>query len=330
MKQDIEFKSGGVTCRGWLFTPDQGKSPFPCVITAMGGGYVKEFPIMKDHADEFMRHGLASIVFDFRYYGESEGLPRLHTDPWAQIEDCRNAISFAETLPNIYPERLGFWGISTGGGHALIVPAMDSRIKCSVGVVPVVDGYATRRITRSDIWVEKALKLSLEDRRKRFKDETQRGYLPSYSLEPEKEMCSFPYPNQYETFMNVKKVVPEWENKRTIESLELMLNYDAGPFLRRLLNVPVMVIVVEGDTNCPWDIAIEYYHRIPSPYKKLVIIPSEGGRVTHLSLYGDPGKNKDVQKMAEPAAKYLAENLFNPKKEEISQGQVVSCNLLPE
>ncbi|MBI2858779.1 MAG: hypothetical protein HYX90_06855 [Chloroflexi bacterium] len=42
MRQDIEFKSQGLTCRGWLYTPDEGKPPFPCIITAMGAGYVKD------------------------------------------------------------------------------------------------------------------------------------------------------------------------------------------------------------------------------------------------------------------------------------------------
>ena len=29
MRQDIEFESEGVTCRGWLFTPDAGEAAFP-------------------------------------------------------------------------------------------------------------------------------------------------------------------------------------------------------------------------------------------------------------------------------------------------------------
>lgn len=172
MRQDIEFKSEGVTCRGWLFTPDVGKPPFPCVVTAGGGGYVKEFPIMKEHAEEFMRHGLAAILFDYRHYGASEGLPRQHIDLWEQVEDCRNALSLAETLPNVDPERLGFWGISLGGAHAFIVPAMDSRVKCTVSTIPQVDGYTNNRLVRSEEQFEKFCELIIEDRRKRFKDET--------------------------------------------------------------------------------------------------------------------------------------------------------------
>ena len=250
----------------------------------MGAGYVKEFPIMLGHAEEFMRHGLASIVFDYRHYGASEGSPRLHIDLWEQVEDCRNAISLAETLPNVDPERLGFWGISNGGRHALIGPALDSRVKCSAGVIPMVDGYAWLRLTRTDVWVEKFRTVILEDRRKRFRDETQRGYLPVYSKEPEKELCHFPYPTQYEVFTNLKKVAPAWENRRTIESLECISYYNVWSYLPRLLGVPILMIVVEGDTNTPWDLAIEAYNRVPSPHKKMLIIPWEGGKVTHLSL----------------------------------------------
>lgn len=309
MRQDIEFKSEGVLCRGWLVTPEGSKPPFACVIMAMGANYVKEFPIIQGHMEEFMRHGLASIVFDYRSFGASEGFPRLHLDPWEQVEDCRNAISLAETLPNIDPERLGFWGISVGGGHALTVAALDPRVKCTASVVPMVDGYASQRVIRGDLGFKKACEAILEDRRKRFKDETQRGYMPVVSMEPDKELCYSPMHGNYEIYMTSKKVAPSWENRVTIQSQECKLRYDVWSCVPKILGIPVLVIVVEGDIYAPWDQAIEAYNRIPSPRKRMLLIPSGGGQVTHGTVYTKPSH---MQIATKAAAEFLVEHLVKP------------------
>ena len=307
MKQDIEFKSKGMTCRGWLVTPDAGKLPFPCVVMAMGATYVKEFPIIKEHMEEFKRRGLASIVFDYRCFGASEGLPRQHLDPQEQVEDCRNAISLAETLPDLDPERLGFWGISSGGGYAFTVPALDSRVTCSTAVLPMVDGYACQRLIRSEVDFRKLSEVILEERRKRFKDDTQRGYVAMFSSGGEKELAGFPLASNYEVFMDYKKVAPAWENRRTIESLECYLNYNVWPYLPRILSIPLLAIVIEGDTNTPWNLAIEAYNRVPSPHKSIFLVPSHCGKVTHMSVYSDPSH---MQMIAKAAGDFFAEHLI--------------------
>lgn len=314
MRQDIEFKSEGVTCRGWLSTPDAGNPPFPCVIMAGGANYLKEFPIMQVHIEDFIRHGLACIAFDYRSFGASEGLPRQHLDCPGQVEDCRNAISFAETLPNVDPERLGFWGASVGGGHALIVAGLDPRVKCTVSAFPMVDGYLQNRGIRGDTGMKKLYQVILEDRRKRIKDETQIGYMPSVSPEPEKELCYSPMPGNYELYMICKKVAPAWENRVTIQSAEIKLRHCVWPFLPRILTMPLLQIMLEGDYTVGStfeETAIEAYNRIPSPLKKMLIIPSDGGKVTHMTVYT---KGPHTQLFSKPAADFLSEHLVEPYK----------------
>ncbi|MBI2858423.1 MAG: acetylxylan esterase [Chloroflexi bacterium] len=310
MRRDIEFKSEGQTCRGWLFTPDKGKGPFPGVVTAMGAGYVKEFPIMLIHAEEFVRRGMATIIFDYRHFGASDGQPRQHLDPQEQIEDCRNAISLAETLPEVDPQRIGFCGVSVGGAHALVVAAVDPRIKCVVSVVPTVDGYVLHRLARGDIGFKKTMDLIMDDRRKRFKDENLRGYIPNYA-EPDAKpggVTAFPEPEHYHVFMSIKKVAPAYENRRTIEGLENQINYRIWPYLERILDMPVLVSIIQNDTPM-YPFQIEAYNRIPSPNKKCFILPDEGGKVKHLTVYSDAKYTKIV---AEKEADFLADYLVRP------------------
>src|SRR3989338_7707973 len=115
MRREIEFRSRGEICRGWLYTPDTANGPAPVVVMAGGWCYVREL-VMPHYADVFSRAGLAVVLFDYRRLGASEGEPRQHLDPNDQIEDYRNAISFSETLPGVDPARIGAWGISYSGG----------------------------------------------------------------------------------------------------------------------------------------------------------------------------------------------------------------------
>ena len=129
MRRDVEFRSGGETIRGWLYLPDGGEGPFPTIVMAGGWCYVKE--LVQPHvAQQFADAGLAAILFDYRNFGSSGGARRQHIDPNMQLEDYRNAISFAETLPECDSERIGAWGLSYSGGHVLIIGATDPRVRC--------------------------------------------------------------------------------------------------------------------------------------------------------------------------------------------------------
>src|SRR3984893_18878968 len=105
-RRDIEFSSGGEIVRGWLYTPDDGDGPFPVIVMAGGWCYVKELR-QPHYAWEFVERGFAALVFDYRNVGASDGLPRQHLDPWEQLEDYRNAITYLSSRPDIHANRVG-------------------------------------------------------------------------------------------------------------------------------------------------------------------------------------------------------------------------------
>jgi hypothetical protein len=99
----------------------------------------------------FEAAGLAAIVFDNRNFGASDGEPRQEINPWQQVDDYRDAISFAQTLPETDPERIGVWGSSYSGAHVLVLGAVDRRIKCVASQVPLISGHRNaRRLIRAD------------------------------------------------------------------------------------------------------------------------------------------------------------------------------------
>src|SRR3954449_10058951 len=150
MRQDVDFQGDGPRLRGWLYTPDTGSGPFPTVVMAHGFSAVKEM-YLDSFAEAFARAGLAALVFDHRNFGASEGEPRQEIDPWAQVRDYRDAITYARTRSEVDRERIGVWGSSYSGGHVLVVAAIDRRVKCVVAQAPLVSGHDNfRALVRAD------------------------------------------------------------------------------------------------------------------------------------------------------------------------------------
>lgn len=282
MRRDIEFESGGDTVRGWLFTPDQGEGPFPVVVMAGGWCYVKE--LVQPHvAQMFADNGLAAILFDYRNFGASDGARRQHIDPTLQLEDYQNAISFAETLPELDSSRIGAWGLSYSGGHVLILAATDPRVACVSSQIPVVDGYRNMRRVHGTIGFRAFEKLLLDDRRSRYLT-GQDGFLPHAAEDPNSEVSTWPFPETYQIFRELKqREAPAYQNSSTIESAELLMSYYVWPFLPRILDVPTQVIVADHDDLTLWDLEIEAYNQIPTAKKRLITI----GGATHMTLYSD-------------------------------------------
>jgi alpha-beta hydrolase superfamily lysophospholipase len=93
-----------------------------------------------------------------------------------------------------------------------------------------------------------------------------------------------------------------YQNSSTMESVDLLLNYDVNPFVTRIYNTPTLVIVAEGDDLTLWDLEIESYNKIPTEKKKLVVLPE----TSHMTLYSDRAK---LAVAAEEASRWFADHL---------------------
>src|SRR3989449_10660329 len=151
MRRDIAFKTeDGVTLRGWLYLPDRTAGQAATVVMAHGFSAVKEMYLDR-FAEVFAASGLGVLVFDNRTFGASDGEPRQHIDPWQQVRDYRDAITFAETVAEVDRTRIGVWGSSYSGGHVLVMGAIDRRVRCVVSQVPLISGHRNaRRLIRAD------------------------------------------------------------------------------------------------------------------------------------------------------------------------------------
>lgn len=140
VREDVTFSSGDTTCAAWHYRP-RADVPGPIVVIGHGFDGVRE-QRLDAYAECFARAGLASLVFDYRYFGASGGEPRQLYSNTAQLEDWRAAIACARGLEDVDAERIGLWGTSSSGGHVVRLAAQDDGIAAVVAQVPFVDGLA--------------------------------------------------------------------------------------------------------------------------------------------------------------------------------------------
>ena len=100
MRRDVEINAEGTTLRGWLYLPDRVSTAVPAVVMAHGFSAVKEMYLDR-FAEVFAEAGMATLVFDNRNFGASDGEPRQEIDPWQQVRDYRHAITWIRRHPQV-------------------------------------------------------------------------------------------------------------------------------------------------------------------------------------------------------------------------------------
>lgn len=117
-----------------------GGTQTPAIVLCHGFCGIREI-LLPDFADTFTRAGFATITFDYRGFGDSEGEPG-RLVPAMQIEDILTVVNWVRTQPGIDASRVGLWGTSFGGCHVFGAAAKDRDIKCIVSQLAFADGEA--------------------------------------------------------------------------------------------------------------------------------------------------------------------------------------------
>src|SRR5258705_5421623 len=269
-RQDVEFPGeGGVTLRGWLFQPDA-VGRYPAITMAHGFAGVKEHGLER-FAWAFAQAGFSVLVHDHRGFGASDGSPRFDIDPWLQIADWRRGISLLESLPRVDADRIGLWGSSYAGGHAIVLGATDRRLRAVVSQVPTISGYqqSLRRVPPDQV---PALEAAFaEDERRQF-----HGAPPAtqavVSADPSVP-AAYRAPDAVAFYT---QPVPDgvWDNVVTLRSSRAARMYEPGTWIARVSPTPLLMVVARHDTITLTDLALGAYEAALQP-KKLVTI--DGG-----------------------------------------------------
>src|SRR5271168_5445657 len=178
----------------------------------------------------FAQAGFVVLVHDHRGFGASDGQPRFDVDPWRQIADWRYAISYLESHPGVDADRIGLWGSSYAGGHALVLGATDRRLRCVVTQVPTISGYdqGLRRVSPD---ATPALEHAFdEDERARLRGEPPRRQAV-VSGDPSVP-AAYRSPDAIDFYL---QPIPEglWKNEVTLRSTRAARMYEPGAWVSR-------------------------------------------------------------------------------------------------
>jgi dienelactone hydrolase len=140
-RQDVTFRVDALTLSGWLYLPEDTAKPVPCIVLNSGFCGTKDF-LLEKYALRFVEAGCATLAFDYRHFGDSEGEPRQLYSVSKQLEDNRAAAKFVRTRSEIDTEKLFIWGTSSSGNYGIMVAAEDKRIAGVIGQTPSLDHQA--------------------------------------------------------------------------------------------------------------------------------------------------------------------------------------------
>jgi fermentation-respiration switch protein FrsA (DUF1100 family) len=187
------------------------------------------------------------------------------------VHDYRDAITYAQTRPEVDRGQIGVWGSSYSGGHVLVVGAIDRRVKCVVAQVPLVSGYRNiLRLVRSDFLGDLRAQLD-QDRQARFAGQPP-AMVPVVSEDP-LGPAALPTPDSYQWFTETGRTrAPAWRNEVTLRTVELLMEYEPGAYVERIAPTPLLMVVAAGDHLTPADMALDAYNRALEP-KRLEVLP---------------------------------------------------------
>ena len=297
LKLDVRVPAeGGVELGAWLFLPER-DGPHAAITMAHGFAGTKEHGLER-FAQAFAAAGFVVLVHDHRNFGTSGGDLRGDIDPWRQIADWRRAISYLERRPEVDPTRIGLWGSSYAGGHALVLGATDRRLRCVVAQVPTISGYeqGLRRVSPD---ATPALEHAF--------DEDERAGLRGEQPRRQAVVSGDPsVPAAYRSQDAIDfylQPIPEGlcKNEVTLRSTRAARMYEPGAWVSRVSPTPLLMVVASNDKVTVADLALATYERALEP-KRLALIP--GG---HFDPY------LDEFRVAEAAAtEWFREHLIHP------------------
>ncbi|MET3133228.1 pimeloyl-ACP methyl ester carboxylesterase [Oxalobacteraceae bacterium GrIS 1.11] len=308
-RADIQFDAGGVTLRGWLYRPIGPVSapgaptpgaPTPGATIVMAGGFGTSKEMYTDrYAEKFAAAGFIVLLYDQRGFGASDGEPRHEIDPWLQVEDLRHALTCAHGLVQVDPARVGVWGSSYSGGHALVVAATDHRVSCVVAQVPTISGSRTAR-RRIGGAADQALLARFADDRQRRANGADPARLPLAGDAASGAL--YQSPDALDWYAGACRLAGHAMPVITLRSVELARAYDPGDYIARISPTPLLMQVAQHDQITPTDLALRAYRDALEP-KALQLIDGAG----HFDVY-----IRDVEAVSDAALRWFERHLRKP------------------
>ncbi|MEQ4306058.1 alpha/beta fold hydrolase [Plantactinospora sp. B6F1] len=286
----VDFHADRLRLSGSLFLPEERPAAgVPAVVFCHGFGATREY-VAADIARALRDRGIGVLTFDHRGFGESEG-ERWRMLPHEQVADIRSAVVYLSTCEGVDPTRLGLYGISFGGAHAICAAAAEPLVRATVSCVPFADGAEwMRSMRRYWEWCE----LLDEIARDRV-DAVVEGR--SAEVDPDRILVRDPESVEWNEWL--KRDFPSRSEYRLpLETAGAIIEYAPIRHADRVSNL--MIIAAGRDTLVPREHAGALYAAASEP-KELLTLPD----ATHHDIY----RGHHFDEVVDAAARWLSAHL---------------------
>jgi alpha-beta hydrolase superfamily lysophospholipase len=284
VNREVSFYGAyGLKLAGVLTLPDGGDAPHPGVVLCQGFGSTKEINLPAI-AERLAAAGIASLAFDYRGWGASEGT-KWRLIPAEQVNDIRAGLSYMETVEEVDADRLGLVGVSTGGSNALVVAGADSRAKATVAAVPFADGERWMRDQRR-FWEFRRLRDKVaEDRCRRAATGEAEQIDPGEILVRDPESAAWA--------AEMVKQFPARVFKLTWETGEHFLEFRPERSVPAITPRALLLVAAGADAIVDPEDCTRMYEMAGEP-KELMVLPG----VEHHAIYRDEPLEQWTQRAA--------------------------------
>lgn len=129
-REPVSLRSLGDELAGMLFLPDSSRTA-PAVVVCHGAGEFKENYF--ELCETLAARGVAALAIDMHGHGDSAG-DRFCVEMRQWVADVQAAIDFLDGHPRIDGERIGGFGLSSGGTAIFETALIDDRLKTLVAL----------------------------------------------------------------------------------------------------------------------------------------------------------------------------------------------------
>jgi len=288
--ESVRFKSGGLELAGHLRLPTDGDGPHPALALTGPLTGVKD-QVVGTYAEKLAEAGFATLAFDHRNFGESEGSPRQHEDQAGKVADLRDAVSYLASRPEIDAERIGIVGVCLGGSYAVRAAAFDPRVRAVAGIAAA---YNSPQRLRTMLGAD-GFRARLGDVVANLVRESEGGevaYVPAVGLDGPAAMAG---EEPYAYYGTERSKSDVWENRLSVDSFWQLMTLDALSAVELLDRTPFLIVHGRVDAFCTPEGAQAAYDRAPGP-KEIEWLDTSN----HIDLYDQP-------QFVDPAVRRTAE-----------------------
>lgn len=262
---EVEFYSNDNKTAAYLYRPKDWKPGDPArpAISVLHGYTGMKDVYGMDVPQWLWENGYFVLSHDYPGFGVSEGERGRHR-PLEQAQSVYDAITYLQTVDGVDPDRIGYYGSSYGGAHAIWCAAFDERVKVVVSAVMVADGERwMRSVRRPHEWEEFKAKVEEAERKRVLTGEKTHIPLPEIMLtDPHTQMVIDQFHSKSGRYN------PEYD----LESAMANMRYKPEWVAHRISPRPVLMVYAENDNLVPPEEQLSCYEALGEP-KKLVKLP---------------------------------------------------------